>query len=190
MVVTGANGIGKSSLLRTLAGLVALANGTIRYEGGETDKPAHEHAHYFGHQDAVKPALSVLENLEFWQSFTAPAMAEGFSGNIRQPIETLNLLGIGHTAHLPAAYLSAGQKRRLSLSRLLVTPRPVWLMDEPTSALDKKSEQLLLDLMNTHLATGGQIVTATHTELDLNKIQVLHLEAADVSRQPIDEVLT
>lgn len=188
LIVTGANGIGKSSLLRTLAGLVALAAGTIRYDGGETDKPAHEHAHYFGHQDAVKPALSVLENLDFWQSFTAPAAAAGFTGSTRTPIETLTLLGIGHTAHLPAAYLSAGQKRRLSLSRLLVTPRPVWLMDEPTSALDNKSEQLLLDLMNAHLASGGQIVTATHTRLALDKTQVLHLEAASQSRQPVEEM--
>ncbi len=183
--MTGANGIGKSSLLRTLAGLVSLAGGTIRFDGGEDDRPAHEHAHYFGHQDAVKPPLSVLENLEFWQSFTAPTSATGFAGDLREPIEALELLGIGHTAHLPAAYLSAGQKRRLSLSRLLVTARPVWLMDEPTSALDKNSEVLLLSLMNGHLESGGLIVTATHTELALAKTQTLHLEAA----QPAEPVL-
>lgn len=190
LVVTGANGIGKSSLLRTLAGLVPLANGSIRLTGGDDDKPAHEHAHYFGHQDAVKPALSVLENLEFWQSFTAPAPVGGFLADQRKPIQALEFLGIGHTAHLPAAYLSAGQRRRLSLSRLLVTPRPLWLMDEPTSALDNKSEQQLLDLMNGHLTSGGQIVTATHTKLKLAKTQVLHLEAAKLTEQTFEETLT
>ena len=139
LVVTGANGIGKSSLLRTLAGLVPLAAGSIRLEGGDADRLPQEQAHYFGHQDAVKPALSVLENLRFWQSFATPSALETFAGASRPPLDVLDSLGIGHTAHLPAAYLSAGQKRRLSLSRLLVTPRPVWLMDEPTSALDKAS---------------------------------------------------
>ncbi len=186
-MVTGANGIGKSSLLRTLAGLVALAGGTIRFDGGEDDRPAHEHAHYFGHQDSVKPALSVLENLEFWQSFTAPTAATGFTGELRKPMEALELLGIGHTAHLPAAYLSAGQKRRLSLSRLLVTSRPIWLMDEPTSALDRNSQALLLSLMNGHLETGGLIITATHTELVLAKIRTLHLEAAQPAEQVLEE---
>ena len=189
LVVTGANGIGKSSLLRTLAGLVPLAKGEIRFDGGEDDKPAHEHAHYFGHQDAVKPALSALENLRFWQSYSAPATCKAFSGGSMTPIEALETLGIGHTAHLPAAYLSAGQKRRLSLSRLLITPRPIWLMDEPTSALDKASEEQLLGLMNDHLAAGGLIVTATHTELALDTIQILHLEAAGFSDQSLEDEL-
>jgi len=189
LVVTGANGIGKSSLLRTLAGLVPLADGTIRLEDGEPEKLPQEQAHYFGHQDAVKPALSVLENLDFWQSFAAPSVHESFSGSSLQPLAALETLGIGHTALLPAAYLSAGQKRRLSLARLLVTPRPVWLMDEPTSALDKASEQQLLGLMNDHLAAGGLIVTATHTELALNTIKVLHLEAPDPADQVPEEAL-
>ncbi|SMP29157.1 heme exporter protein A [Roseibium denhamense] len=181
LVVTGANGIGKSSLLRTLAGLVALTSGTIRLDGADEDKPPHEFAHYFGHQDAVKPALSVLENLGFWQSFAAPAEAESYLAQTMTPIGALDLLGIGHTAHLPTAYLSAGQKRRLSLARLLVTARPIWLMDEPTSALDKASEQQLLDLMDRHLAGGGLIVTATHTKLALARTQALHLEAQPVA---------
>ncbi|MEO1114154.1 MAG: heme ABC exporter ATP-binding protein CcmA [Pseudomonadota bacterium] len=190
LVVTGANGIGKSSLLRTLAGLVPLASGTLRLDGGLPDLLPAEQAHYFGHQDAVKPALSVLENLHFWQSFTAPCEPGGFSGGKSTPLEALETLGIGHTAQLPAAYLSAGQKRRLSLSRLLITPRPVWLMDEPTSALDKASEQQLLGLMNTHLEKGGLIVTATHTELTLDRIRSLHLKAADPASMPAEDAVS
>jgi len=190
LVVTGANGIGKSSLLRTLAGLVPLASGTMQLDGGLPDLLPQEQAHYFGHQDAVKPALSVLENLHFWQSFTAPCEPDGYSDGRLAPAEALETLGIGHTAQLPAAYLSAGQKRRLSLSRLLITPRPVWLMDEPTSALDKASEQQLLGLMNTHLENGGLIVTATHTELTLDRIRTLHLKAADPASLPTEDALS
>ncbi|POF32645.1 heme exporter protein A [Roseibium marinum] len=189
LVVTGANGIGKSSLLRTLAGLVSLAHGSIRLEGGAPDTPSEEHIHYFGHQDAVKPALSVLENLQFWQSFAAAAHVSGFSGSSVDPMDALNLLGIGHTARLPAAFLSAGQKRRLSLCRLLVTPRPVWLMDEPTSALDRVSETQLLGLMNAHLAAGGLIVTATHSDLALEKTLILHLRAGDAAAPSPEEAL-
>ena len=178
LVVTGANGIGKSSLLRTLSGLVPIREGSLELEDGEADRTAFEHAHYFGHQDAVKPALTVLENLTFWQSFTGSVSASVFPVELLEPEAALELLGIGHTARLPAAYLSAGQKRRLSLARLLVSSRPIWLMDEPTSALDTKSEAQLLSLMNAHLNRGGMIVTATHTDLALNSIHKLHMEAA------------
>ncbi|WP_442969869.1 heme ABC exporter ATP-binding protein CcmA [Roseibium sp. Sym1] len=188
LVVTGANGIGKSSLLRTLAGLVPLAGGSLRIENGETDRTPSEHAHYFGHQNAVKPALSVLENLAFWQSFTGTVRPESYWGSAIHPAEALSTLGIGHTAQLPAGYLSAGQTRRLALARLLVTPRPVWLMDEPTSALDKASEGQLLGFMDAHLAAGGLIVTATHTDLPLSRTKVLHLQAGEPSLQPAGEL--
>ncbi|GAB4516179.1 MAG: heme ABC exporter ATP-binding protein CcmA [Roseibium sp.] len=187
LAVTGANGIGKSSLLRTLAGLVPLAGGSLRVERGLEDSTPSEHSHYFGHQNAVKPALSVVENLAFWQSFTAPARTSGFRGTNLSPGDALETLGIGHTADLPAAYLSAGQTRRLALARLLVTARPIWLMDEPTSALDRASEGRLINLMNEHLAAGGMIVTATHTDLALAPMQELHLRAADIDELPVPE---
>ncbi len=179
MIVTGANGIGKSSLLRTLAGLVSLSGGEVRAEDGMPDAPPGEHMHYFGHADAVKPALTVLENLHFWQHFTAAAAVEGFEGTALSPVHALTALGIDHTAQLPAAYLSAGQKRRLSLARLLVTQRPVWLLDEPTSALDAASETLLLSLMNGHLQHNGLIVAATHAQLAPKGAKELHLTATE-----------
>ncbi|WP_341873644.1 heme ABC exporter ATP-binding protein CcmA [Roseibium hamelinense] len=179
--VTGANGIGKSSLLRTIAGLVSLTEGELTVEDGDPELTVGEHCHYFGHQNSNKPALTALENLSFWRDFTAPMSKTVFDGSAQAPLAALEMLGIGHTASIPAAYLSAGQGRRLALARLIVTPRPIWLMDEPTSALDTTSEAHLLYLMNLHLKRGGMIITATHTELALSKKQKLHLQAAELA---------
>jgi heme exporter protein A len=159
LAVTGHNGSGKTSLLRLIAGLLMPAEGTIALESGEAELTLAEQAHYLGHRDALKPALSVMENLAFWRDFLG---GESFDAG-----ESLRAVGLDHAGHLPAAYLSAGQRRRLSLARLLAVRRPVWLLDEPTAALDAAGQTLFAGLMHDHLARGGLIVAATHGPLGI-----------------------
>jgi heme exporter protein A len=159
LAVTGPNGSGKTSLLRLIAGLLTIADGSIGLEGGEAELTLPEQAHYLGHRDALKSALSVLENLWFWHDFLG---GETFDAGA-----SLATVGLDHAAHLPAAYLSAGQRRRLSIARLLVVRRPVWLLDEPTSALDTTGQSMFAALMGDHLARGGLIIAATHAPLGI-----------------------
>jgi heme exporter protein A len=165
--VTGRNGAGKSSLLRQIAGLVRVADGTMTLEGGDPELSIAEQAHYLGHFDALKTSLSVRENLAFWTRYL---------GNPTGDVEAaLGLLDLDGLADLPAAYLSAGQRRRLSIARLVTVPRPLWLLDEPTSALDAAAQVRVAELMRGHLAGGGIIVAAVHGPIGLDTAQDLHL---------------
>ena len=159
LILTGRNGAGKTTLLRMIAGLLRPAQGEIKLSGGDPELSLPEQAHYLGHHDALKPALSVAENLQFWSAFL---------GTSRPVIaDALVTVGLGPLAALPAGYLSAGQRRRLSIARLLAAPRPIWLLDEPTAALDIAAQARLAALMRDHLAGGGMIVAATHGPLGL-----------------------
>ncbi|QDM14945.1 heme ABC exporter ATP-binding protein CcmA [Tardiphaga sp. vice352] len=160
LAVVGPNGAGKTSLLRLIAGLLAMEGGTVALTGGDAELTLPEQAHYLGHRDAMKPALTVTENLIFW--------AEFFGGTPGDPAEAIAAVGLSHAAALPAGFLSAGQRRRLSIARLLAVHRPIWLLDEPTSALDLASQRVFAGLMTAHLGRGGMIIAATHAPLGID----------------------
>ena len=170
LAVTGRNGAGKTTLLRLIAGLLEPARGALDLEGGAPEATIAEQAHYLGHRDALKPALSVRENLAFWYAF--------LGGRDAVAASALEAMGLASLAGLPAAYLSAGQRRRLAIARLIAAPRPIWLLDEPTAALDTASQQRLAELMRSHLGGGGIILAATHGPLGLEGTRELRLGAA------------
>jgi heme exporter protein A len=172
LLLTGPNGAGKSSLLRLIAGLLRPAAGRIALTGGDSELSVAEQAHYLGHQDALKPSLTVRENLRFWADFLG-----GGSGFLT---DALAAVGLEELADLPAGYLSAGQRRRLSLARLLAAPRPLWLLDEPTAALDTTAQGRLAELMRRHLDGRGLIVAATHGPLGLDAAHSLRLGASSI----------
>ena len=150
LILRGPNGIGKTTLLRTVAGLQPPLEGTI--EGAE-DTIA-----YAGHSDGIKPTLSVTENLRFWASvFGAGGIDAALAAYALEPL-----------AERPAGALSAGQKRRLGLSRLMVTGRPIWVLDEPTVSLDRDAVAMFADAVRAHLGQGGSALIATHIELGLD----------------------
>ncbi|WP_428532988.1 heme ABC exporter ATP-binding protein CcmA [Rhodopila sp.] len=168
LVLTGPNGSGKSTLLRLLAGLIRPAAGRLVWDGADAFADVAEHGRrvaYVGHQDAVKPGLTVAENLRFSASVSGRSIGAALSA-----------VGLQTLSELPARMLSAGQRRRLALSRLLLSAAPLWLLDEPSLGLDRAAIERLGGLLATHRAGGGVVVAATHVALPLSGAAELRLD--------------
>jgi heme exporter protein A len=171
LVLRGRNGSGKSSLLRLLAGFVPLAAGSVAWAGQDirADPAGHRcRLHYVGHGDAVKPVLTVRENIE-----TAAALAGGGSA-VEAALDAMDLLPLAGT---PGRFLSAGQHRRVALARLAASARPLWLLDEPGTGLDRASRLRLEAMIERHRATGGICVVATHGDVTVPRPFRLDLDA-------------
>ncbi|PZU86502.1 MAG: heme ABC exporter ATP-binding protein CcmA [Chelatococcus sp.] len=172
IALTGRNGAGKSSLIAMLCGRLRAAEGRIRLGGGrggehDEDRSLAELSHHVGHRDGLKTALTARENLAFAQAMLGEPASD--------PGEALACVGLPHVAALPVGLLSAGQRRRVALARLLVSRRPFWLLDEPMAALDAASQAMLAGLMKTHLAQGGAILAATHGPLGIEAARELRI---------------
>jgi heme exporter protein A len=171
MLVTGPNGSGKSTLLRVLAGLILPATGQVQWLGADIDADAAAHRarfHYIGHLDAVKPGLTVREMLGYWRLLDIAAHYDA--------AQALDVFALGPLLDRPVRSLSAGQKRRLSLTRLLLGDAPLWLLDEPTTALDAAGQLLLKQRIAEHRAKGGIAVVASHDPLHLPDMQIVAME--------------
>jgi len=167
LLLLGPNGAGKTTLLRIIAGLLAPAAGAFRAEGGNAERSVGEQCHYVGHLNALKSSLTVEENANFWSRFL-----EGRRDGLDAALAAFGLAGL---REMPVAYLSAGQKRRLALARVLLADRPIWLLDEPTVSLDRAAQDALASAVEGHLAKGGLVIAATHVPLAVSNARELHL---------------
>jgi heme exporter protein A len=175
LVLMGPNGAGKTTLIRIVAGLLAPSAGAVRLDGGDAERSVGEQCHYVGHLNALKAGLTVEENAGFWCRF----LDQG--GAAHRVEAALLAFGLAELGDIPAAYLSAGQKRRLGLARLLLAERPVWLLDEPTVSLDQAAQEMLAAAAGAHLAAGGLVVAATHVPLGFARARELHLGSRAVT---------
>ncbi|WP_207462726.1 heme ABC exporter ATP-binding protein CcmA [Azospirillum sp. SYSU D00513] len=173
LLLLGPNGSGKSSLLRMMAGLLKPFRGRLAWDGAPVpDDPDGHRAkiHYVGHLDAVKPVLTAAENLAFWAGLGGAADPRASA------LAALDRLGVPQIAGVPGRYLSAGQKRRLNLARVLAAPAPLWLLDEPSVALDRAAVALLEGIIAEHRAAGGMVAVSTHADIAMPGARELHLD--------------
>ncbi|WP_019223187.1 heme ABC exporter ATP-binding protein CcmA [Bartonella rattaustraliani] len=168
MTITGPNGIGKSTLLRIIVGLLKATEGSVSLEDHKKTYPTATACHYLGPQNAMKPFLSVIDNLHFWSVF--------YGQYLCSPHEALAEIGLSDLEHLPFNILSTGQKRRVALARLLLSYRPLWVLDEPLSGVDNHAQNLLTNVFQNHLNKGGMIVAATHSPLGISENHKIALE--------------
>lgn len=170
VVLVGPNGSGKTTLLRTLAGLLKPVSGSLTFTEEDQKVSADTLIHYIGHLNALKDHLTVEENLTFWAQFLRSSSSETL-------LPALQSFDLENLRAVPVGYLSAGQKRRACLARLLVTPRPIWLLDEPTVSLDTRAVGLLVQKIETHLQSGGLLLAATHVPLGISKEKMFQIES-------------
>ncbi len=159
VALTGANGAGKTSILRCVAGFIRPQEGTISFDGLDADEARNRGLHFLGHQDGLKGGRTARDELNFQARWTG-----GTSASIAAAIETL---GIGPLLDLEVRKLSAGQRRRLALARLVAAPRSLWLLDEPMAPLDTARREMFGRLMAGHIAKGGLILAAVHDPLPI-----------------------
>ncbi len=203
LIVTGENGSGKSTLLRALCGLLPLSDGRLHFdvpaEGADDPRVIGEHIHYLGHQNAMKPALSVRENLHFWKGYTTGSdkfPGEGSGEGTAEGMEiseALDFVGLPQVIDLPFGYLSTGMKRRVAIAKLLINEKPIWIVDEPTAGLDTASSAMFSTLARDHCANGGILIAATHLPLGIDGAKTLVVERlytfheGDEIFEPLDE---
>jgi heme exporter protein A len=169
LLLEGPNGAGKTTLLRTLAGFIEQGEGEAAFEGGDPERSVGEQCHYVGHLNGVKAGFTVEENLRFYWSF--------LEGTDEADIDrAAGIFNLDALRGIPAGLLSAGQKRRLGLARLVLAWRPLWLLDEPSVSLDVASQQALAQTVRDYLTQGGMAIAATHTPLGLGVPQTLEIK--------------
>lgn len=168
LLLTGPNGSGKTTLLRVIAGFLPASGGTVRLEGAGDQDDVSTQCHFVGHLPQTKAGLTVRENLDFDARFLGGVNPEPVDGAMAR-------LGLADLSDIRAGHLSAGQRRRVSLARLLVASRPIWLLDEPSVSLDQASASVLASLIGEHRARGGIVIAATHIPLGLTDAGELRL---------------
>ncbi len=174
VLIKGPNGAGKTSLLKTLAGFIPASAGNIILKDGDPELEIYQQSHYVGHLNGIKHGFSVYDNVAFYASYFGHSNSENV-------IQALNDFHLAELQNIPSEILSAGQKRRLGLTRLIVAFRPIWILDEPTVSLDHNSQEILAQLVAKHVTKGGIVIASTHIPLGIDFTHTITLLPRGVS---------